>query len=196
MTTFAPNKLDGTLAVGNADVDGETAIMGASFRIALLSPDNIQSEGTDTGGVSVVRALEPREQPSASSKVVRSNSASLENIENQAYWVQALAFVSGGVSDSVDTQTEFDRLATELKTQTAHLSSATMIAGHRAFQEIVGMGKDAIPFILRDLKHAPTQWFLALRSIARESPVRPEDRGNVEAMAAAWLDWGEQRRYI
>ena len=71
-----------------------------------------------------------------------------------------------------------------------------MIAEHRAYQEIIGMGKEAIPLILRDLKETHAPWFWALRSIARENPVRPEDRGDVDAMTAAWLDWGKRRLYI
>ena len=103
-------------------------------------------------------------------------------------------------SDSVGTATEieaeFERLATEWKQETAHLSSMVTIAEHRAYQEIIGMGKDAIPFILRDLEVSPSQWFWALRSMAEESPVRPEDRGDVDAMTAAWLDWGRRNLYI
>ncbi len=58
------------------------------------------------------------------------------------------------------------------------------------------MGKEAIPLILRDLEETRAQWFWALSSIAGESPIRPEDRGDVDAMTAAWLDWGKRRRYI
>ena len=103
---------------------------------------------------------------------------------------------SGSVGTATETQTEFERLALEWKQETAHLSSSVMIAQHRAYQEIIGMGKDAVPFILRDLEKSPSQWFWALRSIAGESPVRPEDRGDVDAMTVAWLDWGRRNRYI
>ena len=103
-------------------------------------------------------------------------------------------------SDSVGTATgieaEFERLATEWKQESAHHSSIVTIAEHRAYQEIIGMGKDAIPFILRDLEESPSQWFWALRAIAGESPVRPEDRGDVDAMTAAWFDWGRRNFYI
>lgn len=103
-------------------------------------------------------------------------------------------------SDSVGTATtieaEFQRLATEWKQETAHLSSSVMIAEHRAYKEIIEMGEDAIPFILRDLEESPSQWFWALRSIAKESPVRPENRGDVDAMTAAWLDWGRRHLYV
>ena len=103
---------------------------------------------------------------------------------------------SEDVRTTTDAQARFERLAAEWKHETAHLSSLSMIAEHRAYQEIMGMGKEAIPLILRDLKDSPAQWFWALRSITGESPVRPEDRGDVYAMTAAWLDWGKDRQYI
>ena len=94
------------------------------------------------------------------------------------------------------TQAKFERLAAEWKHETAHLSSPAMIVEHRAYQEIIGMGNEAIPLILRDLEASQAQWFRALRSISGESPVRPKDRGDVHAMTAAWLDWGKGRQYI
>ena len=103
---------------------------------------------------------------------------------------------SEDVRNVTDAQAEFERLAVEWKQGTAHLSSLSMIAEHRAYQEIIGMGKEVIPLILRDLQDSHAQWFWALRSIARESPVRPEDRGDVHAMTIAWLDWGRDRHYI
>ena len=64
-------------------------------------------------------------------------------------------------SDSVGTATEieaeFEQLTAEWKQETAHLSSPKMVAAHRAYQEIIGMGKDAIPLILRDLEESPSQ---------------------------------------
>lgn len=103
---------------------------------------------------------------------------------------------SDSVGAATDVQADFERLAAQWKQDTAHLSSPIMIAEHRAYQEIIGMGMDAVPLILRDLQESPSQWFLALRSIAGESPVSPEDRGDVDAMAAAWLDWGRRNLYI
>ena len=71
-----------------------------------------------------------------------------------------------------------------------------MIASHPAYQKIIGMGQEAIPLILQDLKATKAQWFWALRSIAGESPIRPQDRGDIDAMTDAWLAWGKRRRYI
>ena len=107
-----------------------------------------------------------------------------------------LFLASEDVSAAEGTRDEFERLAAEWKQETAHLSSPSTIAEHRAYQEIIGMGKEAIPLILQDLEESQAQWFWALRSIARESPVRPVDRGDVDAMTAAWMCWGKSRRYI
>ncbi len=107
-----------------------------------------------------------------------------------------------GFSENADVgvlpgaEMEFKRLTAEWKQETAHLSAPNMIAEHRAYQEIIGMGKDAIPLILQDLKQTKAQWFWALRSIARESPIEPDDRGDVDAMTVAWLHWGRKHRYI
>ncbi len=95
-----------------------------------------------------------------------------------------------------DLQAEFEELACKWKRETAYLSSLTTIAQHHAYQEIIGMGKAAIPMILRDLEVSHAQWFWALRAITRESPVSPDDRGNVQAMTVAWIEWGKNRRYI
>ena len=110
--------------------------------------------------------------------------------------VDELVFATEDVSAAKEAQAEFERLAAEWKQETAHLSSMSMIAEHGAYREIIRMGKEAIPLILQDLEESRAQWVSALRSITGESPVAPEDRGDVEAMTAAWLDWGRNRRYI
>ena len=93
------------------------------------------------------------------------------------------------IGDEDFMKTEFDRLADEWKRGTVHLSSPSMIAKHSAYQEIVQMGLVAVPLILRDLRKAPTLWFMALRAITGESPIRVGDGGNIDAMRAAWVDW-------
>ena len=104
--------------------------------------------------------------------------------------------INEDTSHAIEEWAEFARLSAEWKQETMHLSSPSMIAEHRAYQEIIGMGKAAIPLILQDLQKTKAQWFWALSSITRHSPVRTEDRGDIEAMTIAWLNWGKQRRYI
>ena len=102
----------------------------------------------------------------------------------------------GGAAHGEGPRAEFEQLAAEWKQETAHLSSVSVIAQHPAYQQIIGMGKEAIPLILQDLRETRAQWFWALRSIARESPVNPEDRGDVDAMTDAWLEWGRRSQHI
>ena len=74
-------------------------------------------------------------------------------------------------------------------------SSMDATTGCKSYQAIIGLGPQAVPFILSELKNskgAPDHWFPALAAITGENPVRPEDRGRIGAMAKAWLDWGNQ----
>lgn len=92
--------------------------------------------------------------------------------------------------------TRFLTLKTEWEAGTAHLSSITEIAMHPAYQQIIGMGTIAIPFILSDLKKKPGHWFWALKSITGEDPVQPKERGRIKQMTEAWLRWGKEQGYI
>lgn len=66
---------------------------------------------------------------------------------------------------------------------------------HPAYQTIIGMGPDAVPFLLRELEMNPDAWFWALRSITEADPVPLNVRGDVLAMARAWLAWGRNQGY-
>jgi hypothetical protein len=75
--------------------------------------------------------------------------------------------------------------------ETAHLSSTTEICMHFAYQQIIGMGWPAVPFIIDELRKSPNLWFWALRAITGANPVPPAERGIVAAMATRWLAWAE-----
>lgn len=90
----------------------------------------------------------------------------------------------------------FARLAERWRNETAALSSVSQIAMNPAYQEIIGLGRAATPLILKELKRQPGHWFWALRAITGEDPVRPEQRGKVREMTAAWLHWGAESGVI
>ena len=75
------------------------------------------------------------------------------------------------------------------------LSIVSKMSLYPAYQRIIGMGQPVVPLILRDLEQEPEHWFWALQSITGENPVLPEQRGNLEMMAAAWLAWGKADGY-
>jgi hypothetical protein len=76
------------------------------------------------------------------------------------------------------------------RADTEFLSSPAEMANHPAYLEIVAMGEPAVPLILAELEARPDFWFEALRRITGADPVPPEARGDVRAMAEAWLEWG------
>ena len=89
----------------------------------------------------------------------------------------------------------FRELADRWENETVFLSNSDRAAEHPAHQEIVSMGQTAVPLILERMQLQGGHWFHALYDITDENPVKPADRGNVGAMQAAWLEWGEGNGY-
>lgn len=89
----------------------------------------------------------------------------------------------------------FQRLASNWHAAVEHLSSSTARINHPAYQEIIALGPDVIPLLLRDLQDNLTHWFWALQKITGTNPVPESDAGNVPKMAEAWLRWGQEHGY-
>lgn len=86
----------------------------------------------------------------------------------------------------------FRSLSGEWLAETRFQSSLTRITSHQAYMAIIELGYPVVPFVLRELELRPTHWFAALREITGVDPVRPSERGNVKAMAEAWLRWAKE----
>jgi hypothetical protein len=65
---------------------------------------------------------------------------------------------------------------------------------HPAYQQIIGMGKDALPLIFRELKKTRGHWIWALAMILRDDKANPGMKFS-EAVDA-WLEWGGENGYI
>ena len=89
----------------------------------------------------------------------------------------------------------FQKLAADWRKAVGPLSSVTRIVQHPAYREIISLGQEVVPLMLRDLEQRPDHWFAALRTITGADPVAPEDRGRMERMAAAWVRWGNEHGY-
>ncbi|MBI3598381.1 MAG: hypothetical protein HY201_02855 [Nitrospirae bacterium] len=87
----------------------------------------------------------------------------------------------------------FQSLADTWRQECAYLSSVREMAIHTTYQQIVGMGKDALPFIFAELEREPDHWFWALRAITGDNPVLPEHQGDMATMAKDWLQWAKRR---
>jgi len=95
-----------------------------------------------------------------------------------------------------DIEPEFNGLVEKWKAERSASSSTTVIAMHPAYQRIIGMGRPALPLILRELNKQLDHWFWALKAISGEDPIPAEHRGNMSQMAADWLQWGRQKGYV
>ena len=98
------------------------------------------------------------------------------------------------VAQPVDSE-RFQKLAKKWKSERGPTSSTTQMAMHPAYQEIIGMGAPAIPFLLGELAQAPEHWFWALKSITGIDAVPADHRGNLSAMTDDWLKWGRDNGY-
>jgi hypothetical protein len=97
-----------------------------------------------------------------------------------------------------DLKIEFDLLADLWERETRNISSPKAIINHPAIQEIIHLGEDVVPLILRRMSHHPWFWFDALVRLTKESidPVTPSMYGDMQQMADAWLNWGADRGII
>ena len=91
---------------------------------------------------------------------------------------------------------KFKRLLVEWKEQTAHLSSINAKIMVPAYLEIIGMGQPVLRLILNELKERQSHLFPALRAITGIDPVPPEDRGRIDKMREAWIEWGREHKII
>lgn len=95
-----------------------------------------------------------------------------------------------------DVERLFRELADQWTRETAHVSSIPKVVMHPAYQQIIGLGHDVLPLLLRSLTDRPGYWFWALEMVARETPVTKEIAGQTKNMKRAWLDWGIERGLV
>jgi hypothetical protein len=98
---------------------------------------------------------------------------------------------------SSEVRQEFEELAQTWYSKTKYLSVLKEKINNSYYRQIIGMGDKIIPILLEKLQRNPQHWFTALADIARKrNPIKDEDKGNVQRMVEAWLNWGKQNSYI
>jgi hypothetical protein len=89
---------------------------------------------------------------------------------------------------------EFNELAGQWYRETRMFSFIKQKAMHKAYQEIIGMGESALPYIFKELQKQKGDWIWALNAITREDPAKGIT--NFREAVRSWLNWGKQHRYI
>ena len=97
---------------------------------------------------------------------------------------------------SLTLEQRFQMLADTWRKECMHISSSTQRAMHPAYQQIIGLGPDAVPILLRDLQREPDHWSWALRAITGQNPIKDEHRGNLTLVAQDWIGWGKENGYL
>lgn len=90
---------------------------------------------------------------------------------------------------------KFNALAAEWRRLRDEGSSTAPLVND-AYGQIVAMGWEAVPFLLREVEQKSGHWFTALKWITGEDVVKPEMRGNIRAIREAWLQWGIAARHL
>lgn len=92
---------------------------------------------------------------------------------------------------------KFNGLVAQWRAERGATSSIAEMCSTPAYLSILGMGKEAIPFLLGQLRlegDDPDHWFVALYHTAEVDPVPDRDKGNMAKMSDAWLKWAEQEQ--
>lgn len=92
-------------------------------------------------------------------------------------------------------EVEFRRHVEQWRRETLVYSSIARKIAHPDYLAIIGMPKNVIPLLLRELAERPTYWFAALKALAKDEQP-PEEQSNFDAAVKAWLDWGKRRGYL
>jgi hypothetical protein len=93
---------------------------------------------------------------------------------------------------NTDLAQSFREQVDRWKDETGHLSSITRAIAHPSYLRIIGMGKEVLPILLKELREHPDHWLVALNAITGEDPA-PKESNFTEAVAA-WIKWGEDRK--
>lgn len=97
---------------------------------------------------------------------------------------------------SAAAEATFNRLLATWREETGFLSNFHKIFGHPAYREIIGLGMDVVPLILREMERKPCWLGEALFAITGESPITEDMEGYLVKQTEAWLAWGRERGYI
>lgn len=73
--------------------------------------------------------------------------------------------------------------------ETRFISSVDDMENVASFDRIVKHGRAALPWIIYDLERQPSLLMLAAAKITGENPITEGIRGDMRAMAGAWVGW-------
>lgn len=130
--------------------------------------------------------------------VLKTKSESYEiSFDKHCHIKKSWSIISIVVSQLPELESKFMELAEKWKDDTGLFSTTTKKVVNDIYLDIIGLGKDIIPFILRDLKNGGSaNWHAALKALAKENPVPDNDSNKNRKVREAWVKWGENKKII
>lgn len=98
--------------------------------------------------------------------------------------------------ESVDSGERFEALRRCWREDVAGLSDLREIVAHPAYEAIIAMGAEVVPWLLRDVARGAGHWHVALRAITGEQPVPASEVGRLQSIRDHWLAWGRVRKLV
>ncbi len=93
-------------------------------------------------------------------------------------------------------QADFRRAVCEWVMEIGPTSDVMQITNHPSYRKIVGFGRAAVPYLLREIEGEPSLLVWTLHEITGEDPVPRSARGKIKEMCAAWLSWGREHGLV
>ena len=82
----------------------------------------------------------------------------------------------------------FEALSSVWHRDTDRLSSLARKFDHPSYRAVLARGKEAVPFILREIERQPGHWHYALRTLTGADPVPPG--ATATEACQRWVAWG------
>lgn len=101
-----------------------------------------------------------------------------------------------GVSKTVSISKIFEKCLAQWKQETRVSSSMHQIVLNKAYQRIIGLGMDALPFIFVEYQNNGGHWHNALEAITGENPVLEDSIGRAGKIRDAWINWAKEKGYL
>jgi hypothetical protein len=87
----------------------------------------------------------------------------------------------------------FDALATRWQRETGGMSLISARHKHPAWEQILSLGPEVVPEILRRMEHQPDHWHAALVKLTGENPIPVGEKLTGTQVCARWIAWGKAR---
>lgn len=106
-----------------------------------------------------------------------------------------IAFRRKSSESEPSLEQKFSRLAKQWRKETRHVSSIHEKSMNMAYQKIIGMGKEVLPYIFRDFQRTHDDWLWALQVITEAEPA-PGQYDDFDEVVEAWLNWARENHYL